>query len=108
MKFFGASALFALGSAFCVPSALSQEQPLSVCADPNDLPYSNSAEDGFENKIVRLIADRLHRPLVFDAIEAARIAVYSSKGARSVRVTLLRNSSPPSALRENVASRAGP
>jgi hypothetical protein len=44
----------------------------------------------------------------YDAIEAARIAVCSSKGARSVRVTLLRNSSPPSVLQEKVASRAGP
>jgi mxaJ protein len=65
MNLFSASALFALGSAFCIPSAMSQELPLRVCADPNNLPYSNSAEDGFENRIVSLIADRLHRPLVF-------------------------------------------
>src|SRR6202034_1756888 len=54
-----------LATALCARSARSDELPLRVCADPNNLPYSNSAEDGFENTIVRLIADRLHRPLVF-------------------------------------------
>jgi quinoprotein dehydrogenase-associated probable ABC transporter substrate-binding protein len=39
--------------------------PLTVCADPNNLPYSDFAGEGFENKIVKLIADRLHRPLEF-------------------------------------------
>ena len=42
------------------------DQPsLRVCADPNNLPYSNSAEEGFENKIVKLIADHLRRPLEY-------------------------------------------
>ncbi len=43
------------------------DQPsLRVCADPNNLPYSNSAEEGFENKIVKLIADHLRRPLEYE------------------------------------------
>jgi mxaJ protein len=29
---------------------------LRVCADPNNLPFSNRAEEGFENRIVRLVA----------------------------------------------------
>ena len=41
------------------------QPPLRVCADPNNLPFSDSAEDGFENKIVKLVADYLHRPLEF-------------------------------------------
>lgn len=57
--------IFVLAIAYCTPHAQSEELPLRVCADANNLPYSNSAEDGFENKIVRLIADHLHRPLVF-------------------------------------------
>ncbi|MDB5396766.1 MAG: quinoprotein dehydrogenase-associated putative transporter substrate-binding protein [Rhodospirillales bacterium] len=32
---------------------------LRVCADPNNLPYSNRAGEGFENKIVQLIAQDL-------------------------------------------------
>src|SRR5439155_8576680 len=33
---------------------------LRICADPNNLPYSNAKEQGFENKIASLIADDLH------------------------------------------------
>ncbi len=32
---------------------------LRVCADANSLPFSNQKEEGFENKIARLIADEL-------------------------------------------------
>lgn len=34
---------------------------LTVCADPNNLPFSNSAQQGFENRVVRLVADGLHQ-----------------------------------------------
>lgn len=34
---------------------------LRVCADPNNLPFSNEAEEGFENRIVQLIARELGR-----------------------------------------------
>lgn len=40
-------------------------KPLAVCADPNNLPFSNAAGQGFENKIVQLIAADLHRPVVY-------------------------------------------
>ena len=40
------------------PAAL---PPLRVCADPNNLPFSNRAEQGFENRIARLIAWELGR-----------------------------------------------
>jgi len=32
------------------------EAPLTVCADPNNLPYSNKAAEGFENKLAEMIA----------------------------------------------------
>lgn len=32
---------------------------LKVCADPNNLPFSNQKEEGFENKIVAIVADEL-------------------------------------------------
>lgn len=32
---------------------------LKVCADPNNLPFSNAREEGFENRIVRLVASEL-------------------------------------------------
>lgn len=36
---------------------------LRVCADPNNLPFSNEKQEGFENRIARLIADQLHAEL---------------------------------------------
>lgn len=39
--------------------------PLTVCADPNNLPFSNSAEAGFENRIAALVAKELGRPIVY-------------------------------------------
>lgn len=36
---------------------------LRVCADPNNLPFSNKKKEGFENKIAQLIAGELGRPL---------------------------------------------
>ena len=34
----------------------SQKEPLRVCADPNNLPFSNDRGQGFENRIATLIA----------------------------------------------------
>lgn len=44
-----AAASFAATAAFAAP-------PLRVCADPNNLPFSNARGEGFENKIARLLA----------------------------------------------------
>ncbi len=39
---------------------------LRVCADPNNLPYSNAAGAGFENRIAALVARDLGRTLVYE------------------------------------------
>lgn len=36
-----------------------------VCADPRNLPFSNEAGQGFENRIAALLADKLHEPLTY-------------------------------------------
>jgi mxaJ protein len=41
-------------------AAHAETRLLRVCADPNNLPFSNRAGEGFENKIVDLIANNLH------------------------------------------------
>jgi mxaJ protein len=41
-------------------AAPAEARTLKVCADPNNLPFSNAQEQGFENKIVRVVADELH------------------------------------------------
>ena len=40
-------------------------QPLRVCADSNNLPYSNDRQEGFENKLAEMIAQDLDRPLQY-------------------------------------------
>ena len=55
---------------FLAPSAWSQGSPenpsvFRVCADPNNLPFSNQKQEGFENKIAALLATELNRELVY-------------------------------------------
>lgn len=38
---------------------------LKVCADPNNMPFSNRAGEGFENRIARVIADDLGDTLTY-------------------------------------------
>jgi mxaJ protein len=40
-------------------------QPLRVCADPNYMPFSNRAQQGFENKLASIIARALGEPLQY-------------------------------------------
>lgn len=58
------SAIVVLGPAAAQnrPAVVSDEA-FRVCGDPANLPYSNRAEEGFENKIARLVADELNQPL---------------------------------------------
>lgn len=61
--------LLALGLLLCafahsILAASSNRQALTtahlrVCADPNNLPFSNEAEEGFENKVIQLLAEKL-------------------------------------------------
>jgi quinoprotein dehydrogenase-associated probable ABC transporter substrate-binding protein len=36
-----------------------------ACADPRNMPYSDQAGDGFENRIAKLLADKLHEPVAY-------------------------------------------
>jgi quinoprotein dehydrogenase-associated probable ABC transporter substrate-binding protein len=38
---------------------------LRVCADPRNMPYSDAAGEGFENRIARLFADGLKEPVAY-------------------------------------------
>jgi mxaJ protein len=46
-------------------SARADEQPLRVCADPNNLPYSNRKQQGFEDELARLLAHDLGKPVTY-------------------------------------------
>lgn len=55
----GAWALLWCAVAFACASP-DEEAVLRVCADPNNLPFSNEREEGLENALVRLVADELN------------------------------------------------
>ena len=66
----GAGADAPSASAPSTPIAAGQSQPplhdardLWVCADPNNLPFSDASAQGFENQIAKLVADDLGRRL---------------------------------------------
>jgi mxaJ protein len=41
------------------------ERELRVCADPNNLPFSNAKREGFENRIAELLASDMHAHLTY-------------------------------------------
>src|SRR3954453_11282246 len=45
----------------CAP----RQPVLRVCADPNNLPFSNSKGEGFENKLAELVAGDLRETLTY-------------------------------------------
>jgi quinoprotein dehydrogenase-associated probable ABC transporter substrate-binding protein len=73
-------------AALTASAAPAQTQPdlvatdrFRVCADPADLPFSNKAREGFENKIAEILADELKLPLHY---------MWSPQGPGFVRNTL--------------------
>jgi quinoprotein dehydrogenase-associated probable ABC transporter substrate-binding protein len=46
-------------------TAAAAPRTLRVCADPNNLPYSNDQQQGFENRIADLIAGDLNMPVEY-------------------------------------------
>lgn len=53
--------VIALAASSCGPArAASASNQLKVCADPNNLPFSNEQKQGFENKIADLVAHDLN------------------------------------------------
>jgi mxaJ protein len=47
----------------CLPAIAAS--PLRICADPDNLPFSNRAASGFDNRIITLVAHDIHRAPVF-------------------------------------------
>ena len=62
-------ALCALAALVIAGAATGQDEPfqkpraLKVCDDPNNLPFSNDKDEGFENKIAAILARNLDLPL---------------------------------------------
>ena len=75
---------------------------LRVCADPSNLPFSNQAEEGFENKIAELLAAELGVPVQYTWFPQATGFVRNTLMARrcdlvigiSLGFELLQNTNP--------------
>ena len=61
-------------------------EPLRVCADPDNLPYSRADGSGFENRIAQLVAADLGRPLEYAWLPDVRGFVRKTLGAGSCDV----------------------
>lgn len=60
------SAIKWIAASLCLACAsYAASAPLRVCADPNNLPYSNEEKQGFENRIAALIARDLGTQLTY-------------------------------------------
>jgi mxaJ protein len=53
------------GVAATQPDSLGGSRELRVCADPNNLPFSNRAGEGFENRIADLVGRAMNRRVVY-------------------------------------------
>ena len=51
--------------AACAPAVPAPQAVLRVCADPNNLPFSNQAREGFENRLAAMLADAMGEKLEF-------------------------------------------
>jgi mxaJ protein len=75
--------------AMLVATAVSSSQPpLRVCADPNNLPFSNSRGEGFENRIAALLAHDLGRPLTYSWRPQRRGFIRNTLNARQCDVVM--------------------
>jgi mxaJ protein len=55
-----------LGTSLAISQAKAEEnKPLKVCAAENEMPYSNKAGEGFENKLANLVGTALGRKVVY-------------------------------------------
>lgn len=73
MSYYRAVALLTVALGFpLAPSAASAQTgeivsrtELRICADPNNLPFSNEREEGFENKIAQVMGNELNLPVSY-------------------------------------------
>jgi mxaJ protein len=47
------------------PALAVETAPLRVCADPNNMPFSNQRGEGLENRIAEIVAESMHRDIAY-------------------------------------------
>jgi mxaJ protein len=61
-----AGVLLLLALSACSETQAAPARELKVCADPNNLPFSNQKGEGFENKLAELVARDLHAKVTYE------------------------------------------
>src|SRR4051812_35560663 len=69
-------------------ATLTAAPPLRVCADPNNMPFSNQRQQGFENQIAALTARELGRPLQYEWAPQRRGFIRNTLNARRCDVVM--------------------
>jgi mxaJ protein len=64
------------------------ERELRVCADPNNLPFSNEAEEGFENELAELVAAELDADVTYTWWAQRRGFIRNTLNARACDVVM--------------------
>ena len=74
----------------CVTSACvaASDRQLRVCADPNNLPFSNHEQEGFENRIAELIAHELDAQVSYTWWSQRRGFVRNTLNAKSCDIII--------------------
>jgi mxaJ protein len=63
--FFAPALAFAQHTQYPGAAPAPSNEPLRVCADPNNLPFSNRAGEGFENKLAQIVAQALGKTVEY-------------------------------------------
>src|SRR5215469_1395511 len=69
-------------TAFALATAADVGGELRICADPDNLPFSNDRLEGFENKIAEVIANDLHASLRYAWFPQSRVSISETLNAR--------------------------
>ena len=85
----GAGALMILAAACgCARAPNQAVAALRVCADPNNLPFSNRAQEGFENRIAEMLAADRHARLEYTWWAQRRGFIRNTLGAGTCDVVM--------------------
>lgn len=60
-----AAVAVAIAGIACATSEAQPRRALRICADPNNLPFSNERQEGFENRIAEMLAEELDARLEY-------------------------------------------
>lgn len=86
----------ALALIACALALPAMGRTLRVCADPDNLPFSNSHQQGYENKIATLVAAELHAELTYEWQRMGRgfVREYLNRGACDLLIGVPANFKP--------------